>query len=1704
MYQNCTFKAALLCLLASFLITVNTGYAQVVAGIRANGIIRSHGDTINICKGSSVTYQSAAQGSFNINWVFTNGGVTTTASGIGPYTITYNTNGYDTAFQRVAGGAFSDSTFIIIHISDIFPVTGYTFSPDSVCGNENIQFVNTSTNGAPLTYLWNFADATSSAVQNPVHQFLSAVGLPGTQPFPVKLVVTNVYGCKDSITQQVTIKRVPDAAIGNSDPSVLFGLFNGISTFKKCSNIPFYNFKFQNLSTTIANNVSYTIQWGDGSPDSTFTNWPAGQVIGHTFPLGGSTMTVNVTGPDGCIGIKKYTVFLGTNPAGGLASLGNTDICSSDSLHFVITNTANNPPGTTYTFLINDNFQPQVFQHPPPSDVAHFFINGSCFSTSNNGLQTYTNAFGAYLTIENPCGSNSASVVPIYVSGKPRPLIHLPTPVVCVNTTVAITNVSSYGNVVTSTGTFSSDCINNGIKVWAITPATGYNISGGSLGSLNGSPNNGLLWTDGSNSLNVQFTATGTYTIKIYIFNDRCGLDSTTRTICVRNPPQASFTLSQHSSCGPVTVNPGNTSLVGGCQGDDYEWQVTYSDPEGCAPTGGIPYSFVNNTNSLSAFPSISFNRVGRYVLRLVVRAHNSPYGCPEVFATDTFYVKGRPDASIVPIASICVNNTVAPAASVINCYAPGPFGYQWTFTNGTPATSSSLSPGAILYMGSGTHPVQLIVTDSSCMLSDTVVTNVGVFPAPLAEAGNNASVCSGTPVQVGMTPIAGVTYQWTPVVGLSNPSIANPVSTLTYTGPSSDTVYTYYLAASLGSNCFNTDSVKITVRRKPIVSINPSSAQICIGNGIILTASGADTYTWAPAAGLNNANTGTVTANPATTTTYTVTGTLTNGCTDDEPVTVTVYPDAEANFITGDTVKCTPVNINTLITNIPYPAGNGTYNWYADGVLIGSNATGIVPSYILNVPGDTVTIKLVAISPYGCMADSIQKTFITRPSVTALFTKDRDSACAPLNVLFTNTSTLLTNNIQFIWNFGNGVTSTAVQPGTVVFGTSPAFRDTVYHIVLKAYNGCDTSYHRDSVKVFANSKARFAVDTTRGCSPFTIHIQNTSLGNNFAYYWDFGDGLTDTTYSLTSFTHTYYTGIIRNYSIRLISENQCTRDTQSIVIVVNPNTIQPFITAYGNQLSGCAPHLVTFNNSSVGAAQLTWNFGDNSPLVIIPNNQNSISHLYNSPGTYTVIIRLQNDCSDTTIHRTVVVYDPPVAGFSVSPLKICTGQSVTVTNTSTSANSYEWQWGDGSNSTFANGQHAYNAAGNYTITLIAKKVQTAGFICYDTITHNVTVVDKIPAQIIVAPGKPCAPYTLNVNAGNITGYSLVKWVVYDSSTTQGIFELTGPAATHVYDAPGNYWVKLVVYTTAGCVDSTTYPFTVYYTPKTTFEPQLVKTCNHDTTVTYTAVTTNTGGQPVNYKWFINGSIEGTANPFNYNFHTALNNTAPVEFNVQALAQNIAGCGDTSWLGKMIIQPLPWPGIVVSPSLVIQQPDYAFSFKDTVATNPDKTYTWSMGDRSLQTKDGREISYTYSDTGSYNVRLLVTDFNTGCSAMDSVRVTILYVPGFLYVPNAMCLGCGNAGLRQFLPLGKGLKTYRLRIYNAWGQKIFETDKLDANGAPSEPWNGTYGGKPNSPTLQQDVYSWQIEATYTNGTEWRGMLFPGSNKHIKAGFITIIK
>jgi PKD repeat protein len=1683
--------------IAVLLVTGNAkGIAQVLAGIRANGRIMNNGDTVFICKNNTVNYQTNAINATSYRWTFKNG-TPTNSLAPNPGNVNYTTAGIDSTIQVVNNVNGADSMFIYVKVSDDYPKANFSFSPDNVCGNIPINFTNSST-GNGLSFFWNFGDGATSTQMNPTHSFLNAIGPPGTQTYSVKLVVTNREGCKDSISKPVTIKKVPDAAIGNADASVQFAPFNGVPTFRKCSNLPFYSFSFNNQSTTISGNVSYKIIWGDAAPDSIFTSWPAGVVITHTYPLGGKTMTVEVTGPDGCIGIKNYLVFLGSTPSGGLASLGNEDVCEKDTLKFELTNFAGNPPGTIYSFQVNDGSPAQVFQHPPPNIISHNFTRSSCGVTSTSGQDSYANAFGAYLTIQNPCGSKSPSVVPIYVSGRPIAAIRA-AGIVCAGTPVLVQSTSQFG-VNPATG-----CTNTGVQVWTVTPATGYTVAPAFLGSLNGQPGNSLAWTNGPNSFTINFNTPGTYTIKLYISNQRCGVDSSVKVICVRNAPQASFAMSRDSSCGPGDALFTNTSPVGGCTGDSYNWQVVYQDPLNCGGIVNPTFEFINNTTATTPSPQIQFNRPGRYIITLTTRANGLPGGCAPAIARDTFVVKGKPKVTLTPPPALCPGNTITPVASVSLCYSNGPIGYEWTFAGGSPASSGLLNPGPVLYATTGNYAITLAATDSSCPFTTTVTDTVRVVNPPAANAGPDKEFCSGVVTAIGSAPVAGLTYKWTPVTFLSNPNIANPQATLTYNGPAADTVYKYYVDVTASPTCKSSDTVLLTVKRKPVVFITPPAVNICKDSSILLTASGADSYVWLP----GGATTAAITVNPTGTTTYSVTGTLANGCDAVKTATVNVSDKAKAEFALTDTVFCINVDLKTIVRVTPYPTRNLLYRWYVNGALNNPNTTGAPPDSLITTPGNFFTIKLVTTSSAGCAADSMELRFRTRPSASAQFSKDTASGCGPLRVNFTNRSAPLNNTAQYFWLFGNGATSNLQQPGTVTYLTSPAYRDTTYYITLKAYTGCDTSYYRDSVKVFPGPGARFSVTPTTGCSPFTFKTINNSLGNNTAYYWDFDDGTRDTTFLRTdTLQHTYNVGIIDTFRIRLIAVNGCGRDTQYLSVIVSPATIQPIIVVGGPSLFGCAPHNAVFTNNSVGAATLTWNFGDGSALVTTPNIQSTVSHLYTLPGTYNVIVRLKNDCTDTSVTRQIVVYAPPKASFTLNRNLICPGETVTATSTATNANALEWLWGDGTSSSGSPATHVYNTAGVYNIKLVAKRVNNFGLVCSDTsLPQAVTAQANIAAVIkIDSTSKFCAPYVLNVTAQGAAGASIVRWTFYDPAAPTGSVTVNGVTASYAYNLPGSYAVKLFTQNAAGCKDSATQNFTVYPVPTASFTPGNLSTCFTDTIVRYTATYSYAWTDPVSLRWFVNAQPAGAGTILNYQFRLPPGASRPYTFTIKLLPQNVAGCGDTTSPASLTLKPVPQPGIKVLPGYVQQQPNYTFNFADTFATSPNYVYSWDMGDRKpLQNQ--RSFNYTYGDTGTYKVLLRLRDFATGCIGSDSARVTVLYVPGYLYVPNAFYPDSRKNELTEFKPVATGLSSYHLRIYDTWGKLLFESKLLDADGKPAEAWTGR---DLQRAVLPGDAYVWIIDATFKNGLRWDGMVYdknPASGppmKPTRQGFVRLFR
>lgn len=619
--------------------------------------------------------------------------------------------------------------------------------------------------------------------------------------------------------------------------------------------------------------------------------------------------------------------------------------------------------------------------------------------------------------------------------------------------------------------------------------------------------------------------------------------------------------------------------------------------------------------------------------------------------------------------------------------------------------------------------------------------------------------------------------------------------------------------------------------------------------------------------------------------------------------IKVIVHPDARAIFSSMQNEACAVFDLNTVISVTHLPDSNGTYTWYADNSLFGSNSTGTFPAYSITSPGDTVVIKLVTASQFGCKADSTEQQFITLRTAMANFTKDTAGGCGPLTLTFTNTSSIINNSIQFFWDFGNGTSSTNAAPGPVDYVQSPFYNDTSYQVTLRAYNGCDTTVWRDSVKIRSNPRARFAVDTTAGCSPFRIVVTNNSLGVPNTYYWDFGNGDKDTTFANGSFNYTYNIGnAVDTFPIRLIAVNECASDTQTINVRVAPNIIRPQVTVSASELFGCTPHLVSFVNATTGATRFIWDYGDGSAIDTTNNAQTVVTHVFNTPGTFNVSINMTNGCSDTTVFRQVTVYAKPVAAFTTNAVLYCLGDTVKVLNTSQNANNYRWFWGDGQSSSGVEPVHVYNTAGNYSILLRAERTNGVGLVCFDTFVQNITVLvrpdTRLQSNIV---NTNCAPFTLDATAPGIIDEA-VTWYVTDTTVNPSLIVFTGTSVSYTFNKPGSFSVKMRAVNSIGCTDSTERIFIVRGTPVASFTPNTIALCKTDTTVSYQNTTTFNDFGPLTYRWLVDGVLQGTNGNFTHAYSASPLVPLPKIFTTQLVATNAVGCSDTA-VGMLQMNP---------------------------------------------------------------------------------------------------------------------------------------------------------------------------------------------------------
>jgi gliding motility-associated-like protein len=196
----------------------------------------------------------------------------------------------------------------------------------------------------------------------------------------------------------------------------------------------------------------------------------------------------------------------------------------------------------------------------------------------------------------------------------------------------------------------------------------------------------------------------------------------------------------------------------------------------------------------------------------------------------------------------------------------------------------------------------------------------------------HDTTICAGIPLQLNTVP--GLVYQWSPSMYLDNPHSANPTTT-------TPTDITYYVDAYVPD--FDTtlrDSIKIKVHSVSVNTIEDTT--LCSGNKVQLTSSGAASYLWSPSNGLSATDIASPVAQPAGTTTYTVTGRDQFGCEASDAVQITIIPSPQIDMI-PDSFVCRGATVQLWAT------GGTTYKWSPAAGLSDENIAD--PTATINVP---------------------------------------------------------------------------------------------------------------------------------------------------------------------------------------------------------------------------------------------------------------------------------------------------------------------------------------------------------------------------------------------------------------------------------------------------------------------------------------------------------------------------------------------------------------------------------------------------------------------------------------------------------------------------------------------------------------------------------------------------------------------------------
>lgn len=1499
-------------------------------------------------------------------------------------------------------------------------------------------------------------------------------------------------------TNSIATIGIPASGSGNITPFVAVN--NGLNPITaQLAVTPIFTGNGVSCSGT-AQNFSITIN------PTPVVQVPANQVICN----GNLSNAVNFSGNG-----TSYA-WTNSNPSVGLAASGTGNISS-----FTTTNATTNPvtstitvspsfaggnascPGSPQSFTITVNPTPvvdpinsQVLCSGTPTQAIALTGTGTSYAWANNTVGIGLAASGSgnigSFNATNASSSNplvgTITVTPQYAnagvtcSGNTQQFTITvnPTPVVNPLSNVTVCNGSNTP-VVSFAGTGTSYNWSNNNNTIGLVPS-GIGLSLASFQAINQS----------TQSVNALITVTPNFTAN----GVTCPGNNTTFTIFVSPTPDVVAPANQVVCNGlPTTAVTFNGSVAN----TTYNW--TNSIPSiGILGTG---------TGNIAAFNAVNNGNAPIFAQVTVTPTFiQNAVSCPGSPQSYTYQINPTPSVTNPGSQYVCAGANT----QLLNFTGTGT-SYQWAAANtaigiganGTNSIPAFIGQNATNAVVSSQVTVTPIFTQGiSCSGSNQTFTYY-VLPIPSVAPINNQSYCHQTAVNATAINGTGTSYNWTN----SNTSVglvasgSNTVNAFNATNPGtsaiSGNVNITPIFTFQGQSCNGpVGTYSITVNPTPYVNALNDTV-ICNNQNaaVNITTNIPANITWFATQNANvNGELTTVqtntfindllsnTSSVPQSVTYTITPTTLAGCVGpDSFVVVQVQPDVLLN-IPQNLEICSGAGVNAILAaNIP-----SNFSWFCTvnnpnvtGESLITNSGAVINDILINNSNQNqlVVYSVTPTSIQGnCQGPSQTITVIVKPPL-ALLNQDTVTICSNGNV---NLNLVANTNVTFNWyadpnvnvlNETTNITTSSIINDQLVNPTG-AVEEVTYHVIgTSIANGCSSPVIPITVFVnpipLLNPNPDLNVCHNQwnpqvlftGNAPGTVYTWNAAGANVGLQTLGGVDSLNAFVASNPGVAPISATILVS--PLFTANNVSCAGAKDTFQIVVNP---EPSVFALNNMTlceginSPIVPLLgpiggTTFNwvnsNAAVGLAST----GTGNVPVFMAQNPTALP--IQSVVTVTpVFINGATQCSG--LNQTYTITVNPTPNVLTQQVSICAGQAVNMNLLADIPSTFQWYATPNPNvqgETYSPTQTS--SVINDVLIQTTNAPQTVQYhVSGVSIPYGCIGPDSI-MTVTINPWPTVAFNALNPPYCDLTPIAFQNMSVgaydynWDFNDGSNAF-VSNP--THQFPSVGTYNVVLTATDpNTGCIDSVMQPVTIAPTPNPDFSYSDSIGCGM-LNVVYTAAVYNTSW---NYVWnFGNGASTQQVGQVGYQF------TQQGCYDISLTVTNPQGCSATETnFNVACVYESPVAVAGADPTEVTTlEPLVEFTNNSENASS----YAWNFGDGTYGF--GFEPIHLFPAEPADYVVSLVAMNEVGCT--DTAYVSIHVEENLIYyVPNSFTPNDDEKN-QVFLPIiSQGFKpgTYLLRIFNRWGELVFESKD------PYTGWGGDYG--PNHTNCQSGTYTWVL-------------------------------